>query len=98
MRLTVQAVKQRDLPEPDDEFAQLASEFDTLEELTADLRRQAEQVGRYQQGLQAREKLVDVLLEKVEIPVPESLVEDEIKRHLESEGKDLDEVFRGLAA
>jgi trigger factor len=94
VRLTVQGVKERDLPEADDDFAQLASEFDTLEELTADLRRQAEQVGRYQQGLQAREKLVDVLLEKVEIPVPESLVEDEIKRHLESEGKDLDDPHR----
>jgi trigger factor len=94
VRLTVQAVKERNLPEADDDFAQLASEFDTLEELTADLRRQAEQVGRYQQGLQAREKLVDVLLEKVEIPVPEALVEDEIKRHLESEGKALDDPHR----
>jgi len=94
VRLSVQSVKERNLPDADDDFAQLASEFDTLDELKADLRRQAEQVARYQQGLQAREKLVDVLLEKVEIPVPESLIEDEVKRHLESEGKDLDDPHR----
>jgi trigger factor len=94
VRLNVQSVKERNLPEADDDFAQLASEFDTLDELKADLRRQAEQVARYQQGLQAREKLVDVLLEKVEIPVPESLIEDEVKRHLESEGKELDDPHR----
>jgi trigger factor len=94
VRLTVQSVKERNLPDADDDFAQLASEFDTLDELKADLRRQAGQVARYQQGLQAREKLVDVLLENVEIPVPESLIEDEVKRHLESEGKDLDDPHR----
>jgi trigger factor len=94
VRLAVQSVKERNLPAADDDFAQLASEFDTLEELTVDLRGQAAQVARYQQGLQAREKLVDVLLEKVEIPVPEALIEDEVKRHLESEGKDLDDPHR----
>jgi trigger factor len=94
VRLTVQSVKERSLPDADDDFAQLASEFDTLAELQDDLRRQAEQAGRYRQGLQAREKLVDVLLETVEIPVPEALVEDEIKRHLESEGKELDDPHR----
>jgi trigger factor len=94
VRLTVQSVKERNLPEADDDFAQLASEFDSLDELRTDLRGQAERAARFQQGLQAREKLVDVLLESVEVPVPESLIEDEVKRHLESEGKDLDDPHR----
>jgi trigger factor len=85
--LTVQSVKERSLPDEDDEFAQLASEFDTLEELRDSLREQAEQAAKYQQGIQARERLLDGLLEKVEIPVPEALIEQEVKQHLENEDK-----------
>jgi trigger factor len=89
--VTVQAVKERELPEADDEFAQMASEFDTLEELRESLREQADQEGRYTQGLQARERLLDVLLEMVEIPVPEGLIEQEVKHHLENDGKPEDD-------
>jgi trigger factor len=85
--ITVQAVKERELPEADDEFAQLASEFDTLAELRESLKEQAEQVARYQQGLQARERLLEKLLDAVEIPVPEGLIENEVKQHLTNEGK-----------
>jgi trigger factor len=86
--ITVQSVKERELPEADDEFAQLASEFDTLEELKTSLREQAEQTARYNQGIQAREKLLDNLLAAVEIPVPEGIIDAEVKQHLENEGKD----------
>jgi trigger factor len=85
--ITVQAVKERSLPEVDDDFAQLASEFDTLDELKASLLEQAEQEAKYSQGMQARERLLDVLLEAVEIPVPEGLIKAEVKQHLENEGK-----------
>ncbi len=86
--ITVQSVKERELPEADDEFAQLASEFDTLDELKDSLREQAEQTARYNQGIQAREKLLDVLLGEVDIPVPEGIIDAEVKQHLENEGKD----------
>lgn len=85
--ITVQSVKERALPEADDEFAQMASEFDTLDELKESLREQADQTARYQQGIQARERLLDKLLEAVDIPVPESLIKAEVKQHLENEGK-----------
>jgi trigger factor len=85
--ITVQAVRERTLPEVDDDFAQEASEFDTLDELKESLREQAEQAARYQQGIQARERLLDVLLDSVEIPVPEGLIKQEVKQHLENEGK-----------
>ncbi|MEZ0491952.1 trigger factor [Kineococcus sp. TBRC 1896] len=85
--VTVQSVKERVLPEADDDFAQLASEFDTLSELKADLLQQVEQSKKFEQGLQARDKVLDKLLEVVEVPVPASLVEAEIQAHLERENR-----------
>lgn len=75
----VSEVKARELPELDDDFAQLASEFDTLEELRADTRRRLEQSKKFDQATQAQEKVLDALLELVEVPIPEKLLEDEIQ-------------------
>ncbi|HYY09662.1 MAG TPA: trigger factor [Kineosporiaceae bacterium] len=92
--VTVQSVKERELPAADDDFAQLASEFDTLDELRDDLRTQVEQVKRVEQGMQAREKLLEHLAEVVEVPVPEGIVADEVHRHLEGEGRLEDDEHR----
>nr|WP_218889691.1 trigger factor [Saccharopolyspora hordei] len=73
------SVKERQLPEADDEFAQMASEFDTVEELVADLRERLGRVKKMQQGMQARDKVLDALLETVEVPLPEKVVESEIE-------------------
>lgn len=89
--VTVQAVKERELPEIDDEFAQIASEFDTIDELREDLRTSAASKKTFAQIEQAREQVVPKLLELVEVPVPEQVIDDEVKRHLESEGKALDD-------
>ncbi|MFE6778857.1 trigger factor [Streptomyces sp. NPDC057702] len=75
----VTEVKSRELPALDDEFAQLASEFDTLEELRADSRKRLEQMKKYEQATQAQEKVLDALLELAEIPIPEKLLQDEIE-------------------
>ncbi|AXB47713.1 trigger factor [Amycolatopsis albispora] len=77
--VTVQSVKQRELPEADDEFAQLASEFDTLDELKADLRERLTRMKRMQQGVQARDKVLEALLETTEVPIPEKVLEGEIE-------------------
>lgn len=92
--VTVQSVKVRELPEADDEFAQLASEFDTIDELKADLAKQAEQAAKYGQGIEARDKLVEHLLEVVDVPIPEGVVEAEVHSHLEGEGRLEDEEHR----
>jgi trigger factor len=92
--VTVLAVKERELPDLDDEFAQMASEFDTLEELRADLVQQVERQKRFEQIAEARDKVADALLAQVDIPVPAQLVEDEVHRHLESENRLEDEVHR----
>ena len=92
--VTVASVKERELPELDDDFAQLASEFDTLAELTADLRTKAERSKRLQQGVQARDKVLDALLDATEIPVPPALVEAEVHSHLDGEGRLEDDEHR----
>lgn len=92
--VTVGSVKVRELPEVDDDFAQLASEFDTVEELKADLRSGVEQNKKFEQGIQARDKVLELLLEKTEVPVPESIVEAEIHSHLEGEGRLEDDEHR----
>ncbi len=82
--VTVTSVKEQQLPDLDDEFAQLASEFDTLDELREDLRERARRAKRLQQAVQARDKILDALLEAVgEVPLPEGLVSAEIERHFE---------------
>ena len=72
-------MKTKDLPELDDEFAQTASEFDTLAELRDDVRTRLARTKTLQQGAQARDKLVEHLIEAVEVPIPENLVEREIE-------------------
>ncbi|WP_298888875.1 trigger factor [uncultured Serinicoccus sp.] len=92
--VTVQAAKERELPALDDEFAQLASQFDTMDELRADLAQQAEQGARFEQGVAARDKVLEAMLAMVEIPVPDSLVEAEVHRHLEGEDRLEDDEHR----
>ena len=92
--VTLNAVKERELPEADDDFAQIASEFDTIGELRQSLRGQVERSKVFAQGTSARDQLVDKLLELVEIPVPAQLVEDEVHRHLEQENRLEDDVHR----
>ena len=79
VKVDVTAVQARELPALDDEFAQLASEFDTLEELRADSVKRLERMKRYDQATQAQEKVLDALLELVEVPIPEKLLQDEIE-------------------
>ena len=78
VKVDVETVSARELPELDDEFAQLASEFDTLEELRQDSRRRLEEQKKNEQATEAQEKVLDALLELVEVPVPEKLLQDEI--------------------
>jgi trigger factor len=85
--VTIKSVKERELPALDDAFAKLASEFDSLEELKADMSKRLERVKALEQGAQARDKLVDKLLSELEIPVPEKLIEEEIHAHLERENR-----------
>jgi trigger factor len=92
------AVKERELPEADDDFAQIASQFDTIKELKADIKEQVERSKVFAQGAQARDLIVDELLKSVEIPVPPKLIEDEVHRHLENENRLEDDAHRAEVA
>jgi len=78
--VTVHSVKVKQLPELDDEFAQSASEFDTVGELRAGTRAQLERLKRYQQVSQARDHALEALIDKVDIPLPDGVVADEVER------------------
>ena len=94
VEVTLKAVKKRELPELNDDFAKLASEFETLKELEADVRERLTRLKAMEQGAQARDNLLKMLLETVEIPVPENLVNDEVHDHLEKENRLEDETHR----
>ncbi len=76
--VTVKSVKVRELPEPDDEFAQLASEFDTIDELKESLTDQVRRVKRVEQAEQIRDKALEALLEQTEVPLPEKIVQAQV--------------------
>ncbi len=92
--VSVTAVKERELPDADDDFAQMASEFDTIAELRESLAERVAEQSVFVQGAAARDKLLEALLAKVEIPVPAQLVEDEVHAHLEGEGRLEDDEHR----
>jgi trigger factor len=92
--VTLQAVKKRELPDLNDDFAKLASEFETLDELKADSRERLSRLKAMEQGAQARDNLLKHLLDTVEILVPEQLVKDEVNDHLEKENRLEDETHR----
>ncbi|MEY3561866.1 MAG: hypothetical protein RL068_1018 [Actinomycetota bacterium] len=92
--VTLTAVKERELPKADDAFAQLASEFDTIEELKKDIELKLEKEFVRKQILQARDQIVDQLLEKAKIPVSDEAVKREVDHHLENEGKAMDDPHR----
>ncbi|CAM3385008.1 trigger factor [Nocardioides dubius] len=78
VEVKVTQVQEQELPEFDDEFAQLASEFDTAAELNDDVRERLGRGKRLEQAAAARDAVLEVLLEKVSIPLPDSLVTDEL--------------------
>ena len=95
--VTVHSVKVKEMPGLDDDFAQLASEFDTLGELRASTRAQLERVKSTQQVVQARERALDALLERIDIPLPEGVVQEEAAHNRESLLQQLDRAGVTLA-
>ncbi len=91
--VTVKSIKERELPEADDEFAQLASEFDTIDELKANLTEQVERVKRIHQAESIRDNALELLLEKIEVPLPEAIVQAQVDEtvHNAIHGLDHDE-------
>ncbi len=79
VKVTVRSVKDKQLPEIDDDFAQLASEFDTLDELRGDLRERLLKGKKVEQIYAARDEALKQLVEAAGIPAPEGVVKDEVE-------------------
>lgn len=94
VEIVVKAVKKRELPALDDAFAKLASEFDTVAELRADIAERLKRVKQMEQGASARDLLVEKLLADLDIPVPDDIVLDEVNEHLAGEGRQDDAEHR----
>jgi trigger factor len=94
VEVTVKAVKKRDLPELNDEFAKLASEFETLAELQKDVADRLQKIKHLEQGAHARDLLVEKLIAEVNIPLPQNIIDEEVNDHLEKEGRLEDETHR----
>ncbi|MHA7155137.1 trigger factor [Arthrobacter sp. TMN-50] len=85
IKVEVSAVKERELPEANDDFAQLASEFDTIAELRADLTKRAADEKVTEQGVEARDLVLEKLIELIEVPVPAAFIDDQLEQHFTGE-------------
>ena len=77
--VTVSKVQKAELPDANDEFAQEASEFDTIEELRANIKERLTRMARLEQASQARDAVLESLLQQVDIEVPEQLLNAELE-------------------
>jgi len=83
VEVTAQAVKLQELPEVDEEFAQTASEFDTVEELRADIIERLARAKRMEQANEARDAVLEKLLEQIDAPVPDGVLAEEVQSRRE---------------
>ncbi len=79
VQVTVRAVNERELPELDDAWATDTTGFSSLVELRDDVRSRLDRTKRLQQGVEARDKVLEALLERVDVPLPESVVDTEVQ-------------------
>ncbi len=93
---TVRTVKEKELPPLDDDFAQLASEFDTLEELKGDVRERVTRVKKVEQIYAARDKVLAQIVEAAEIPAPEGVVKDAVAQRKEAMTDQLERIGASL--
>ena len=98
MLVTVNSVKVKELPELDDEFAQSASEFDTVGELRASTRRQLEAMRQAGQAGQARQRLLDALVDQIDMPLPERIIEAEVEQRRHNLQDQLDRASLSMQA
>jgi len=81
-RVLVKEVKGKKLPEADDEFAKVASEFDTLEELKAELREQLRQNRERSVDADVRDRVLQAMIDTVDVDLPDSLVDEEVQHRI----------------
>lgn len=71
-------VKERQLPELDDDLAATTGDFDTLDDLKADLRERLTRAKRMEQAAEARDSVLTEIVDKLDVPLPDGLVSAEV--------------------
>jgi trigger factor len=94
--VTVKTVRERELPPLDDDFAQMASEFDTLDELRSDIQERVRRVKQLEQAYQARDKVLEELLAATDVPVPEGVVAEEVDYRRQAMSDQLERIGASL--
>jgi trigger factor len=84
VEVKVSSVKEQELPELDDDFAQTASEFDTVAELTEDVKVRLQRGKRLEQASAARDAVLEKLLDLVDVPLPDGIVATELTARREN--------------
>jgi trigger factor len=97
VKVTIRTVKEKELPALDDDFAQLASEFDTLAELRADVQERITRSKRVEQLYAARDKALSELVKRAEVPAPEGVVAEEVEQRKQAMVQQLEQMGAGLA-
>jgi trigger factor len=82
-RVLVKDAKQKVLPELTDEWVDEASEFDTIDDLRADIRRRLDAMQKLQAQMTVRDKVLEAAADLVPVPAPEALVDSETRRRIE---------------
>ena len=90
--VSVRTVKEKQLPALDNDFAQLASEFDTLDELRGDIRERLRRVRRVEQLYAARDKALAELVRRADVPAPEGVVREEVEHRKQAMADELERI------
>lgn len=83
-KVKIHEVKEKELPALDDEFAKDVSEFDTLEELKADLKKKMEDEAEQKEKNETQSKVIEKVLEGVEVDIPEAMIEAQIDSEIKN--------------
>jgi trigger factor len=94
--VTVRTVKEKELPALDDEFAQLASEFDTLEELRGDVRERVSKSKKVEQIYAARDRALEQMVAAADVPAPEGVVREEVEHRKQAMVDQLERIGASL--
>ncbi|GIG92111.1 trigger factor [Plantactinospora endophytica] len=94
--VTVRTVKEKELPPLDDDFAQLASEFDTLDELRGDIRERVSRSKKVEQIYAARDRALEQIVAAADVPAPEGVVREEVEHRKQAMVDQLERIGASL--
>ena len=81
--VTIHDVKEKELPELDDEFAKDVSEFDTLEEYKKDIREKLEKNAKDREKIDFENKVIEKVVDNAEVDIPEAMIEHQIEHEMQ---------------